>query len=119
MRWRAPDRSPIVRLGLRRPPTPVPGPGGPLICWRCLRGDFHGYVFIVLLDESEATRSLDAMNARLAAAPPEPVSCVRPPLGGMAFITTDGSVSELLDAWWSTAVPPARRPVLLMRHEPG
>jgi MinD-like ATPase involved in chromosome partitioning or flagellar assembly len=84
-----------------------------------VRGEFHGCAFIPLLDEPEATRSLELLTSRLAATANPPASCVKPPLGGLAFITTEGEVSDMLDSWWGYAVPAERMPVLILLHEPG
>ncbi len=84
-----------------------------------MRGEFHGCAFIPLLDEPEATRSMDLLASRLAASTGTPASCVKPPLGGLAFLAADGEVSDMLDSWWSYAVPADRMPVLVLLHEPG
>jgi MinD-like ATPase involved in chromosome partitioning or flagellar assembly len=84
-----------------------------------VRGEYHGCAFIPLLDEPEASQSLELLTSRLSASSSPPASCVKPPLGGLAFITTEGEVSDMLDSWWSYAVPAERLPVLVLLHEPG
>lgn len=84
-----------------------------------MRGEFHGYAFIALLDEPEASLALELLTSRLLPAPQVPVCCVKPPLGGLAFMAADGEVSDMLDAWWSHVVPAERLPVLVVLHEPG
>jgi MinD-like ATPase involved in chromosome partitioning or flagellar assembly len=84
-----------------------------------VRGEYHGCAFIPLLDEPEATQSLELLTSRLSASANPPASCVKPPLGGLAFISTEGEVSDMLDSWWSYAVPADRLPVLILLHEPG
>ena len=82
-----------------------------------MRGEFHGCAFIPLLDEPEASQSLELLTSRLAGG--AEACCVKPPLGGLAFIATEGEVSDMLDSWWAYAVPAERLPVLVMLHEPG
>ena len=82
-----------------------------------MRGEFHGCAFIPLLDEPEASESLELLTSRLAGG--AEACCVKPPLGGLAFIATEGEVSDMLDSWWAYAVPADRLPVLVMLHEPG
>ncbi len=82
-------------------------------------GDFRGYAFLPLFGEPQATESLEVLSSRLMAVPAKPASCVKPPIGGLAFITTGGEVSAMLDAWWGRAVPQDYLPVLLLQHEPG
>src|SRR5262252_2138801 len=72
-----------------------------------------------MLDEPDASQSLELLASRLLTTTGPPASCVKPPLGGLAFITTEGEVSDMLDSWWSYAVPADRMPVLIMLHEPG
>jgi MinD-like ATPase involved in chromosome partitioning or flagellar assembly len=84
-----------------------------------VRGEYHGCAFIPLLDEPEASQSLELLTSRLSASATPPASCVKPPLGGLAFIATEGEVSDMLDSWWSYAVPADRMPVLVLLHEPG
>jgi MinD-like ATPase involved in chromosome partitioning or flagellar assembly len=84
-----------------------------------VRGEYHGCAFIPLLDEPEASQSLELLTSRLSASGTPPASCVKPPLGGLAFISTEGEVSEMLDSWWSYAVPADRMPVLVLLHESG
>jgi MinD-like ATPase involved in chromosome partitioning or flagellar assembly len=84
-----------------------------------VRGEYHGCAFIPLLDEPEASQSVELLMSRLSASSSPPASCVKPPLGGLAFITTEGEVSDMLDSWWSYAVPADRLPVLVLLHEPG
>jgi MinD-like ATPase involved in chromosome partitioning or flagellar assembly len=84
-----------------------------------VRGDVHGWVFLPLFEEPEASRSLELLASRLSPSPPVPVTCLKPPLGGLAFMAAEGEVSDMLDAWWASAVPEDRTPVLLLRHEPG
>jgi MinD-like ATPase involved in chromosome partitioning or flagellar assembly len=84
-----------------------------------VRGEFHGCAFIPLLDEPEASQSLELLTSRLSASSSTPACCVKPPLGGLAFVSTEGEVSDMLDSWWSYAVPADRMPVLIMVHEPG
>jgi hypothetical protein len=84
-----------------------------------LRGDFHGYIFVPLLEESEASRSLELLTARLSAEPSVPVACVNAPLAGLQFFTAMAAVSQMLDHWWEATVPADRLPVLLLLHEPG
>ncbi|HYW24770.1 MAG TPA: hypothetical protein VE953_11450 [Terriglobales bacterium] len=84
-----------------------------------MRGEFHGCAFIPLLDEPEASESLELLTSRLSASANPPASCIKPPLGGLAFITTEGEVSDMLDSWWGYAVPADRLPVLVLLHEPG
>lgn len=84
-----------------------------------MRGDFRGWAFIPLLEEPEASQSLELLASRLSPSPPMPVICLRPPIGGLAFVTAEGEVSDMLDAWWASAVPEDLMPVLLLRHEPG
>ena len=84
-----------------------------------MRGEFHGCAFIPLLDEPEASQSLELLTSRLSASAANPACCVKPPLGGLAFVSHTGEVSDMLDSWWSYAVPADRMPVLIMLHEPG
>jgi MinD-like ATPase involved in chromosome partitioning or flagellar assembly len=84
-----------------------------------VRGEYQGCAFIPLLDEPEASQSLELLTSRLSVSSGPPASCVKPPLGGLAFITTEGEVSDMLDSWWSYAVPADRLPVLVLLHEPG
>jgi MinD-like ATPase involved in chromosome partitioning or flagellar assembly len=84
-----------------------------------VRGEFHGCAFIPLLDEPEASQSLELLTSRLSASAANPACCVKPPLGGLAFVSHEGEVSDMLDSWWSYAVPAERMPVLIMVHEPG
>ena len=84
-----------------------------------MRGEFHGCAFIPLLDEPGASQSLELLTSRLSAAASPPACCVKPPLGGLAFVATEGEVSDMLDSWWSHAVPAERLPVLIVLHEPG
>jgi MinD-like ATPase involved in chromosome partitioning or flagellar assembly len=84
-----------------------------------VRGEYHGCAFIPLLDEPEVSQSLELLTSRLSASGNPPASCVKPPLGGLAFISTEGEVSDMLDSWWSYAVPADRMPVLVLLHEPG
>jgi len=84
-----------------------------------VRGEYHGCAFIPLLDEPEASQSLELLASRLLTTTGPPAACVKPPLGGLAFITTEGEVSDMLDSWWSYAVPAERLPVLILLHEPG
>jgi MinD-like ATPase involved in chromosome partitioning or flagellar assembly len=72
-----------------------------------------------MLDEPEASQSLELLTSRLSASSGTPASCVKPPLGGLAFLTTEGEVSDMLDSWWSYSVPADRLPVLILLHEPG
>src|SRR5438477_147693 len=72
-----------------------------------------------MVDEPEASQSLELLTSRLSASSGTPASCVKPPLGGLAFLTTEGEVSDMLDSWWSYSVPPDRLPVLILLHEPG
>ncbi|HXM56609.1 MAG TPA: hypothetical protein VOB72_14530 [Candidatus Dormibacteraeota bacterium] len=84
-----------------------------------MRGEFHGCAFIPLLDEPEASQSVELLTSRLDPDGPVPASCVKPPLGGLAFMATEGEVSDMLDSWWTHYVPADRLPVLILRHEPG
>lgn len=84
-----------------------------------MRGEFHGCAFIPLLDEPEASQSLELLTSRISTSSSAPACCVKPPLGGLAFMTTEGEVSDMLDSWWAYAVPEERLPVLVMLHEPG
>jgi cellulose biosynthesis protein BcsQ len=84
-----------------------------------VRGEFHGCAFIPLLDEPDATQSIELLESRLSATANPPASCVKPPIGGLAFLTTEGEVSEMLDSWWGYVVPAERLPVLILLHEPG
>jgi len=100
----------------RRPPI-----GPPARAWYAsvpVRGEYHGRAFIPLLDEPEASQSLELLRSRLSSAR-VPASCVKPPLGGLAFITTQGEVSDMLDSWWGYTVPADQLPVLILLHEPG
>ena len=72
-----------------------------------------------LFAEPQATESLEMLSSRLKADPAKPASCIKPPIGGLALITTGGEVSSMLDAWWGHAVPQDYLPVLLLQHEPG
>jgi len=84
-----------------------------------VRGEFHGWAFIPLFEEPEASQSLELLASRLSPSPPVPVTCLKPPIGGLAFLAAEGEVSDMLDAWWASAVPEDLMPVLLVRHEPG
>jgi hypothetical protein len=84
-----------------------------------MRGEFVGRAFIPLYPDPEAEEALATLNACLVPSPPGPVVCLKPPVAGLAFITTVGQVSEMLDRWWEANVPEGSLPVLLMRHEPG
>ncbi len=84
-----------------------------------MRGEFVGYAFVPLFEEPEASQSLELLTSRLAPTPSAPTSCVKPPIGGLAFISTVGEVSDMLDSWWSHSVPPDLLPVLIALHEPG
>jgi MinD-like ATPase involved in chromosome partitioning or flagellar assembly len=76
-------------------------------------------VFIPLFGEPSAAACVELLRSRVADAPLAEVRCLEPPIGGLAFITTGGEVSEMLDAWWSHLVPEECLPVLLALHEPG
>ena len=108
-------RDPAAR---RRHPGSGPVPEAPQRR-RLVRADFHGYAFIPLLDEPEASQCVELLTSRLSASSATPASCVKPPLRGLAFITTEGADSDLLDPWWNHAVPADRLPVLITFHEPG
>src|ERR1041385_5154369 len=84
-----------------------------------MRGEFHGCAFIPLLDEPEASQSLELLASRLDPGGSVPATVVKPPLGGLAFLATEGEVSDMLDSWWTHYVPADRLPVLILRHEPG
>ena len=84
-----------------------------------MRGEFVGYAFLPLFEEPEASQSLEFLTSRMASTPSIAASCVKPPIGGLAFISTVGEVSDMLDSWWSHAVPPDLLPVLIALHEPG
>src|SRR5262249_35896711 len=75
--------------------------------------------FVPLLEEPAASQSLELLTSRLSAVPGVPAICVKPPLGGLAFLSTESDVSDMLDSWWSYAVPAERLPVLGLLHEPG
>ncbi len=84
-----------------------------------MRGEFTGRAFIPLYPDPEASETLAILNAHLVSSPPGPAVCLKPPVAGLAFITTVGEVSRMLDDWWEASVPEGTLPVLLMRHEPG
>src|ERR1041385_6119084 len=84
-----------------------------------MRGEFHGCAFIPLLDEPEASQSLELLASRLDPGGSLPATVVKPPLSGRAFLGTEGEVSDLLGSWWTHYVPADRLPVLILRHEPG
>jgi MinD-like ATPase involved in chromosome partitioning or flagellar assembly len=83
-----------------------------------LRGEFVGHVFVPLFEEPEVSESFGLLTSRLASGPSLRASCVKPPIGGLAFISTVGEVSDILDRWWSKTVPPDLLPVLIALHEP-
>ncbi|HLH67564.1 MAG TPA: hypothetical protein VKY90_00645 [Candidatus Dormibacteraeota bacterium] len=84
-----------------------------------MRGEFVGRAFIPLYPDPEADEALLILGAHLVSTPPGPVVCLKPPVAGLAFITTVGQVSEMLDDWWVANVPEGSLPVLLTLHEPG
>ncbi|HZU17784.1 MAG TPA: hypothetical protein VFD01_14440 [Candidatus Dormibacteraeota bacterium] len=84
-----------------------------------VRERFTGRAFIPLYPGLEAEEALAVLGAHLSSSPPGPVVCLKPPVAGLAFITTVGEVSRTLDVWWEANVPPGALPVLMMRHEPG
>jgi MinD-like ATPase involved in chromosome partitioning or flagellar assembly len=79
----------------------------------------RSHVFLAALEEPDASSSLGLLQSGVRRDPAAPVSCAKPPVGGLSFISAGGEASAMLDAWWKLVVPEDSLPVLLMLHEDG
>jgi MinD-like ATPase involved in chromosome partitioning or flagellar assembly len=83
-----------------------------------LPAEVRRYTFLPLFGEPDGDEARELLEARIEPGAAGRVRCLKPPVAGIAFLSTGGELARMLDVWWQVNVGAGVTPVLLMLHEP-